>query len=115
MPTGHLKIIDRAKDVGKLHDGTLFAPKYLENKLKFFPHIKEAVAFGHGQPEATAMINIDAAGGGRLGGAPRHSVRRVHDLASKPESRSSFASASRRSTPISPPIPSSRAARSIAS
>jgi long-chain acyl-CoA synthetase len=57
--TGHLKIIDRAKDVGKLSDGTLFAPKYLENKLKFFPHIKEAVAFGHGRGEATAMINID--------------------------------------------------------
>ncbi len=56
---GHLKIIDRAKDVGRLSDGTLFAPKYLENKLKFFPHIKEAVAFGHGKAEATAMVNID--------------------------------------------------------
>jgi len=56
---GHLKIIDRAKDVGHLSDGTLFAPKYLENKLKFFPHIKEAVAFGDGRAEATAMINID--------------------------------------------------------
>ena len=56
---GQLKIIDRAKDVGKLNDGTLFAPKYIENKLKFFPHIKEAVAFGHGCDEATAMINID--------------------------------------------------------
>src|SRR5207244_11249054 len=43
---GHLKIIDRARDVGKLADGTLFAPKYLENKLKFFPYIKEAVCFG---------------------------------------------------------------------
>ena len=57
--TGHLKIIDRARDVGKLSDGTLFAPKYLENKLKFFPYIKEAVAFGHERPAATAMINID--------------------------------------------------------
>jgi long-chain acyl-CoA synthetase len=56
---GHLKIIDRAKDVGKLSSGTLFAPKYLENKLKFFPHVKEAVAFGHGRAEACAMINID--------------------------------------------------------
>ncbi len=56
---GHLKIIDRAKDVGKLQDGTLFAPKYLENKLKFFPFIKEAVAFGDGRGEATAVINID--------------------------------------------------------
>src|SRR5205814_6246552 len=56
---GHLKIIDRAKDVGRLTDGTLFAPKYIENKLKFFPHIKEAVAFGDRRGEATAMINID--------------------------------------------------------
>jgi long-chain acyl-CoA synthetase len=56
---GHLKIIDRAKDVGKLSDGTMFAPKYLENKLKFFPHIKEAVAFGDRRAEATAMVNID--------------------------------------------------------
>jgi long-chain acyl-CoA synthetase len=56
---GHLKIIDRAQDVGRLTDGTLFAPKYLENKLKFFPWIKEAVAFGDGRPYATAFINID--------------------------------------------------------
>jgi long-chain acyl-CoA synthetase len=56
---GHLKIIDRAKDVGRLEDGTLFAPKYLENKLKFFPWIKEAVAFGDGRPYATAFLNID--------------------------------------------------------
>jgi long-chain acyl-CoA synthetase len=56
---GHLHIIDRANDVGKLADGTLFAPKYIENKLKFFPYIKEAVAFGHGRSEVTAFINID--------------------------------------------------------
>ncbi|PID50016.1 MAG: long-chain fatty acid--CoA ligase [Proteobacteria bacterium] len=56
---GHLKIIDRAKDVGKLNDGTLFAPKYLENKLKFFSYIKEAVAFGHECDYVTAFINID--------------------------------------------------------
>ena len=56
---GHLKIIDRVKDVGKLADGSLFAPKYLENKLKFFPFIKEAVAFGHGRDRACAFINMD--------------------------------------------------------
>ena len=56
---GHLKIIDRAKDVGKLADGTMFAPKYLENKLKFFQHIKEAVAFGNQRGFAAAFINID--------------------------------------------------------
>jgi long-chain acyl-CoA synthetase len=56
---GHLKIIDRAKDVGKLASGALFAPKYVENKLKFFPFIKEAVAFGTGRDKAMALINID--------------------------------------------------------
>ncbi|CAG9175427.1 long-chain fatty acid--CoA ligase [Cupriavidus respiraculi] len=56
---GHLKIIDRAKDVGKLADGSVFAPKYIENKLKFFPYIKEAVAFGNGRDRVCAFINID--------------------------------------------------------
>ncbi|MGI9383255.1 MAG: AMP-dependent synthetase/ligase [Methyloligellaceae bacterium] len=56
---GHLKIIDRAKDVGSLNDGALFAPKYVENKLKFYPNIHEAVAFGDGQDFCTAFINID--------------------------------------------------------
>ena len=56
---GHLKIIDRAKDVGKLTDGSLFAPKYIENKLKFFPNIKEAVAFGDGRDMVAVFINID--------------------------------------------------------
>jgi long-chain acyl-CoA synthetase len=57
--TGHLRIIDRAKDVGKMADGNLFAPKYVENKLKFFPNILEAVVFGNGRTECTAFINID--------------------------------------------------------
>jgi long-chain acyl-CoA synthetase len=57
--SGHLKILDRAKDVGKLKDGTLFAPKYIENKLKFFPNIREAVAYGDGRDFVTAMLNID--------------------------------------------------------
>ncbi len=56
---GHLKIIDRAKDVGKLNDGTLFAPKYIENKLKFFSYVKEAVVFGNARDHSTAFINID--------------------------------------------------------
>ena len=56
---GHLRIIDRAKDVGKLNDGSLFAPKFIENKLKFFPNIREAVAFGHERDYVTAFINID--------------------------------------------------------
>ena len=57
--TGHLKIIDRAKDVGRLSDGSLFAPKYLENKLKFFPNIREAVCIGDNRDHVCAMINID--------------------------------------------------------
>ncbi len=58
---GHLRIIDRARDVGRLQDGTLFAPKYLENKLKFFPFIKEAVTFGDRRPFAAAFVCIDLA------------------------------------------------------
>ena len=56
---GHLKIIDRAKDVGKLANGAVFAPNYIENKLKFFQYIKEAVAFGNGRDMVCAFINID--------------------------------------------------------
>ncbi|HET7192822.1 MAG TPA: AMP-binding protein [Pseudolabrys sp.] len=57
--TGHLKIIDRAKDVGRLNDGTLFPPKYIENKLKFFPNIREAVALGDKRDFVCVMLNID--------------------------------------------------------
>ena len=57
--TGHLKIIDRAKDVGKMRDGSLFPPKYIENKLKFYPNIKEAVCFGDGRDFVGCFINID--------------------------------------------------------
>ncbi|HEX4763399.1 MAG TPA: AMP-binding protein, partial [Usitatibacter sp.] len=84
---GHLKIIDRAKDVGKLSDGTLFAPKYLENKLKFFPHIKEAVAFGHGKAEATAMINIDVQAVGDWAERRGIPYSGYTDLAAKPPVR----------------------------
>ncbi|MGR3502180.1 AMP-binding protein [Pseudaestuariivita sp.] len=57
--TGQLRIIDRAKDVGKMASGALFAPKYVENKLKFYPNILEAVVFGNGREQCTAFINID--------------------------------------------------------
>ncbi|WP_081354843.1 AMP-dependent synthetase/ligase [Polynucleobacter asymbioticus] len=56
---GHLRIIDRAKDVGKMANGKLFAPKYIENKLKFFPFVKEAVVFGDAKESITTFINID--------------------------------------------------------
>jgi long-chain acyl-CoA synthetase len=70
--TGHLKIIDRAKDVGRLTDGSLFAPKYIENKLKFYPNIKEAVAFGNWRDFVCVMINIDVVSVGSW--AERHNV-----------------------------------------
>jgi long-chain acyl-CoA synthetase len=70
--TGHLKIIDRAKDVGRLNDGTLFAPKYLENKLKFFPNIREAVAYGDRRDFVCAILNIDLAAVANW--AERHNV-----------------------------------------
>ncbi len=59
-PDGHLVVIDRVRDVSRLHDGSVFAPQYIENKLKFSPYVKEAVALGHDRPFVTAMINIDA-------------------------------------------------------
>ena len=57
--SGQLRIIDRAKDVGKMKNGSMFAPKYVENKLKFFPNILEAVLFGSGQEKCVAFLNID--------------------------------------------------------
>ncbi|MBI5419382.1 MAG: AMP-binding protein, partial [Deltaproteobacteria bacterium] len=82
---GHLKIIDRAKDVGRLNDGSMFAPKYLENKLKFFPHIKEAVAFGHGRDFVAAFINIDLGAVGNWAERRNIPYMGYTDLAGKPE------------------------------
>ena len=82
---GHLKIIDRAKDVGKLSDGTLFAPKYIENKLKFFPTIKEAVAFGDRRDFVTAFINIDMEAVGDWAERRNLAYGGYTDLAGKPE------------------------------
>jgi long-chain acyl-CoA synthetase len=70
--TGHLKIIDRAKDVGQLKKGGLFPPKYIENKLKFYPDIKEAVAFGDGRDYCAVFINIDLTSVGNW--AERHNI-----------------------------------------
>ena len=82
---GHLKIIDRAKDVGKLADGTLFAPKYIENKLKFFPTIKEAVAFGHARDRVCAFVNIDMEAVGNWAERRNLPYSGYTDLACKPE------------------------------
>jgi long-chain acyl-CoA synthetase len=82
---GHLRIIDRAKDVGRLADGAMFAPKYIENKLKFFPHIKEAVAVGDRRDMVCALLNIDFDAVGNW--AERHNLPYAGytDLAQKPE------------------------------
>jgi len=82
---GHLKIIDRVKDVGKLNDGTLFAPKYLENKLKFFPYIKEAVTFGNGHDQVCAFINIDVDAVGNWAEKRKLGYTGYVDLASREE------------------------------
>ena len=84
-PGGHLKIIDRAKDVGKLFDGTIFAPNYIENKLKYSPHIKEAVAFGHGRDTVCAFINIDLGSVGNWAERRGLAYSGYTDLAQKPE------------------------------
>ncbi|TWO66134.1 long-chain fatty acid--CoA ligase [Caenimonas sedimenti] len=82
---GHLKIIDRAKDVGKLADGSMFAPKYIENKLKFFPHIKEAVAVGDRRDMVCAMVNIDFEAVGNWAEKRNLPYAGYTDLAQKPE------------------------------
>jgi long-chain acyl-CoA synthetase len=84
-PGGQLKIIDRAKDVGKLATGAMFAPNYIENKLKFFPHIKEAVAFGAGRDQVCAFINIDVGSVGNWAERRGIAYSGYTDLAAKPE------------------------------
>jgi long-chain acyl-CoA synthetase len=82
---GQLKIVDRAKDVGRLTDGTIVAPKFLENKLKFFPYIKEAVAFGHGRDVVTAMISIDLEAVGSWAERRNLPYSSYQELAAKPQ------------------------------
>jgi long-chain acyl-CoA synthetase len=82
---GHLKIIDRARDVGRLSDGTIFAPKYLENKLKFSPYVREAVCVGHGRDFVGALINIDLASVGNWAERRGLAYTSYTDLAQKPE------------------------------
>lgn len=82
---GHLKIIDRAKDVGKLASGAMFAPKYIENKLKFFPHIKEAVAVGDARDRVCVLINIDFDAVGNWAERRNLPYAGYTDLAGKPE------------------------------
>jgi long-chain acyl-CoA synthetase len=86
---GHLKIIDRVKDVGRIkggaNDGAMFAPKYVENKLKFFPHIKEVVAYGDQRDKVCVMINIDFEAVGNWAERRNLPYAGYTDLAQKPE------------------------------
>ncbi|MEY2947579.1 MAG: hypothetical protein RL084_976, partial [Pseudomonadota bacterium] len=86
---GHLKIIDRVKDVGRIkggsNDGAMFAPKYVENKLKFFPHIKEVVAYGDQREKVCVMINIDFDAVGNWAERRNLPYAGYADLAQKPE------------------------------
>ncbi len=86
---GHLKIIDRVKDVGRIkggaNDGAMFAPKYVENKLKFFPHIKEVVAYGDGREKVCVMLNIDFDAVGNWAERRNLPYAGYTDLAGKPE------------------------------
>lgn len=82
---GHLKIIDRAADVGKMNSGAIFAPNYIENKLKFFPFIKEAVAFGSGRDQVCAFINIDMEAVGNWAERRNIAYAGYTDLAAHPQ------------------------------
>jgi long-chain acyl-CoA synthetase len=87
--SGHLKIIDRVKDVGRIQggefNGAMFAPKYVENKLKFFSHIKEAVAYGDGREKVCVMLNIDFDAVGNWAERRNLPYAGYTDLAQKPE------------------------------
>jgi long-chain acyl-CoA synthetase len=82
---GHLKIIDRAKDVGRLNNGALFAPKYLENRIKFYPEVREAVAFGQGRDYVTMLINIDLTSVGNWAERNNVSYASYQELAAHPQ------------------------------
>src|SRR3989475_587156 len=84
-PAGHLKIIDRAKDVTRLAGGTIFAPKYVENKLKFSPYVKEAVCIGQDRPYVTALVNIDLTAVGNWAERRGIAYTSYTDLSQKPE------------------------------
>ncbi|GHA51078.1 long-chain-fatty-acid--CoA ligase [Amylibacter ulvae] len=83
--SGHLRIIDRAKDVGKMKDGSMFAPKFVENKLKFFANILECVVFGNGREICTAFINIDLTAVGNWAERNNIAYSSYQELAAHPE------------------------------
>ena len=86
-PRGHLVIVDRARDVGKLEDGTTFAPQFVENKLKFSPFIGEAIVFGHERPFVAAIVAIDLGTVGSWAERRGLAYTSFQDLSAKPEVR----------------------------
>ena len=100
---GQLTIVDRARDVGRLDDGALFAPKFIENKLKFFPYIKEAVAFGDGRDFVAAFINIDLEAVGNWAERRGLAYGSYQELAASTSVYELIGDASSRPIAISPP------------
>jgi len=96
-PRGHLVIVDRAKDVGKLEDGTTFAPQFVENKLKFSPFIGEAIVFGHQRPFVAAIVAIDLGTVGSWAERRNLAYTSFQDLSAKPEVRELIGDEIRRS------------------
>ncbi|MBT8155072.1 AMP-binding protein [Epibacterium ulvae] len=90
--SGHLRIIDRAKDVGKMANGAMFAPKFVENKLKFYPDILEVVLFGNGRDRCVAFINIDLTAVGNWAERNNIAYASYQELAGHPEVLKSIAS-----------------------
>ena len=82
---GHLVIIDRIKDVGRLKNGAIFSPKYLENRIKFYPEIKEAVAFGDGRDVVAMFVNIDLVSVGNWAERNNVSYASYQELAAHPQ------------------------------
>ena len=97
--SGHLRIIDRAKDVGKMADGKMFAPKYVENKLKFYPNILEAVVFGNQRDACTAFINIDLNAVGNWAERNNIGYASYQELAGHPQGACDHPGACRRGEP----------------
>jgi long-chain acyl-CoA synthetase len=102
-PRGHLVIVDRAKDVGKLRDGTVLAPQFLENKLKFSPYIGEAVVFGDDRPFVAALIAIDPATVGNWAERDQIAYTSFQDLSARREVRDLIAGEIRRCNAALPP------------
>ena len=56
---GHLRILDRKKDIIITAGGKNITPAYIENKLKFSPYVQDAVVIGDRRKYLVALILID--------------------------------------------------------